>query len=181
MSSPEIRKTTSELKNVTPISIWTNMKNCQLPWSIWNMIRLQRNEMKWTFVLCYVFKSSWTTAFVWSSSALPFLCCSKTSAVRKSTDWSSITSQTQSVCKIALPNQASCCSAQCCFISVLSLVKSLVHMSFKTDFIKCSISKWAPQHSRKAMATLAVRGQHRIKPTYGWKFKPVVGSKWTFK
>lgn len=118
---------------------------------------LQDAEVKWMFVFCYkdVLIFLWTGAIVSSPNVFPFLHYSKTSAVWNI--WSSITPQTQSACKIALSNQVSCCSALLCCRSAVSLVKWLFLMGFKTDFIKCSISKWATHHSRKVMATLATR------------------------
>lgn len=73
-------------------------------------------------------------AIVWSSSTLPFLWHSQTSAAPNSNVWSSITSQIQSVCEIALSNQASRCASLCRRSSVFSLVKSLFRMSFKNQF-----------------------------------------------
>lgn len=129
----------------------------RLPEFIWNMIWLQHDcrmpEWKRTFVVCRVLIFLWTAAY---RVIFPFLHYSKTSAGWNSNVWSSITSQTQSACKIALSNQASHAALalwRCG--SVFSLVKSLFHRGFKADFIKCSISKWATHHSRKVMATPA--------------------------
>lgn len=62
---------------------------------------------------------------------------------------------------------------QCCG-SVFSLVKSLFHRGFKTDFIKCSISKWATHPSWKVMSTPATRAelQNLIQP---WSETQVCG------
>lgn len=73
-------------------------------------------------------------AIVWSSSTLPFLWHSRTSAAPNSNVWSSITSQIQSVCEIALSNQASRSASLCRRSSVFSLVKSRFRMSFKNQF-----------------------------------------------
>lgn len=136
---------------------------------------LQGARVKRTFVVCYVLIILWTRAIVSSSSVFPFLYYSKTSAVWNSNVWSSITSQNQSVCKIALSNQASCCSALQYCRSVFSLVKSLFHMGFKMDFIKCSISKWATHHFRNVMATLAscnMSSSTHLNLTLVWNLSP---------
>lgn len=183
MSSPEIRSQI-QVGNVIPISNYTNMKNWLPPSAVTASAQiylkhdltsawLQDAEVKRTFVVCYILIFSWTGAIVWSSFVLHFLYYSKTSAVWNSNIWSSITSQTQSVCKIALSNQASCCSAVGCCRSVYSLVKSLFHRGFKTDFIKCSISKWATHHSRKVMATLATWAvSTKLNLTIVWNWSP---------
>lgn len=120
--------------------------------SVW----LQDAAVKQTFVIFYVIffsflMSHWyLVIFKW---APPPVLQQKTSAVLSSNVWSSISTQTQSVCKIALSYQASCYSTLYCCRSVFSLVKSTFHKSFKTDFIKCSISKWAPPHPGQVRAT----------------------------
>lgn len=147
------------IKQIWKIDCLPEQWQC-LPRSICNKTWRQQDcrMLKWnghlsSVMSCFFYEPS---AIVWSSSVLSFLYYSKTSAVWNSNVWSSITSQTQSACKIALSNQASCSSETLwCWGSTFSLVKSLFHRGFKTDFIKCSISKWATHHSRKVMATLA--------------------------
>lgn len=95
-----------------------------LPRSIWNMIWLQHDcrMLKWnghlsSVMSCFFMNQRYRVIF--QCALLPVL--QQTSAVWNSNVWSSITSQTQSACKIALSNQASCCSATlwCLQIGVL--------------------------------------------------------------
>lgn len=68
------------------------------------------------------------------------------------------------------PRAALLCSAvdQCS-----PLVKSLFHRGFKTDFIKCSISKWATHYSRKDGYSCNMSSSAKIS-NYSVKFNSLI-------
>lgn len=144
----------SKFGNVIPISNYTNiwkekkkkeMKrrgSLPLQWMLQKTDSTWCRKLKWNghlssaaFLAFYNFFMSMCHLLIFQCVP-PFLYYSKTSAVWNSNVWSSITSQTQSACEIALSNLARCCSAQWSCRSALSLVESLVHRRFQTDFYK---------------------------------------------
>lgn len=162
-SSPEIIRTKSKLEMLYWLAI------TQIWWKKWlpppSISDVCQNLSKISFD-CSVTARCWSEMdvclvfFLWASAILsspnmfPFLHYSKTSAVWNV--WSSITPQN--------PISARNCvikpgfrAALLCFAADQGspLLNDFFHMGFKTDFIKCSISKWASHHSRKVKATLA--------------------------
>lgn len=169
VSSSEIRSQI-QVGNVIPISNYTNMKKltaflsgdnvCPAPSEIrfdFSVTAGCRSEtdVRRLLRLDFFITRRYRVIFQWSPPPTPFPYYSKTSAVWNSNVWSSITSQTQSACEIALSNQAFMLSLLCNASNQSSPLSNPCFIGgFKTDFIKCSISKWATHHSRKVMATL---------------------------